>query len=362
MWDLGDWGNDARRFIAATDAGGGLWGSHPADIEAIAHEVVSTCIDLHNRGATGLPMRRIPAFIEHNQWDRNFTFAQRIYFMSLLLKHFKFHANQVMQSNMTSRYLARIFSTLVDQEQFQKWWGALPKETRALHLGQYPYDGVPANVPTNAEKAQLELEYEQEKRERAQQALQRQTQQAFQQQKRAQQAAQRQSSATTAAKRAATTLYSPELDSSRKHRNPLASSDQSAILEQPQPRRVSRQVEAGGLLDFRSPPADGAAGEAFAERHPDIGLTIGEPPSFDGIMAIINHGSAQQPQQEIVEAEPEASQQKSLSPPLPPSAGEDHEDLFNWGPDNDNDAGFPFTLGVGAGEEVDAEVEDDVAE
>jgi hypothetical protein len=349
--DLGEWVNDARRFIAATDARGvhpdpGLWGLHPADIEAIAHEVVDTCIDLHSRGATGLPMARIPAFREHNKCDWNFTFAQRIYFMSLLLKHFKFAANQVMQSNMTLRYLARIWSTLMEQVQFCEWWGALSKEQKALHLGVFPYEGVPVNALTSEEKQQFEQEHKQEQQQRVQQALQRQTQK---------------DQIATKTKRPATVLDSSEPGPSRKRRNPLASADQGAVFEQPQPRRVSRQVEAGGLLNFRSSPASDGGEEAFGEPLTKGIYSKGRPMGFDELLRLMVEKPAQQPPQDILADEIQALLRTSPSPPLPQIDDKEHGSLFDWNPSGDRDEDSLFQEGA-EGAEGEVEVDNGYAD
>jgi hypothetical protein len=163
---------DKKRF----DAGYGVWGTDPNCIEAVAHDIVETCMTLHNRGATGLALGRFPSLTQLHDADRKFTFAQRIHFMALLLRHFKFHANHVMQSNFTMQYLARIWSTLWELPGFQLRWNHMDDFQRAHQLHQAPYEDVPADVMTREEGEQFSMEAAQEHEQRRQRVLQLQQQ------------------------------------------------------------------------------------------------------------------------------------------------------------------------------------------
>ena len=144
---------DAMNFYAWD----GVWGTKPAAIEAIAHEIVDICVDLHTRGASGLTLGYQAT--ERTPQDIGFTFAQRIYFMGMLLRHFKFAANMAMTSTFTQQYLARIWSTLLDRVEFVRWWASLSPEGRRQHNDVEPYVDVPADAPTAAEKNEMGRQY-----------------------------------------------------------------------------------------------------------------------------------------------------------------------------------------------------------
>jgi hypothetical protein len=103
-----DWETKTKTFHTT----GGMRGAGPICIEAIAHQVVEMCATMYDNGVSPLVLGRFTGLRQVTTAGRVFTFAQRIYFMYLLLRHFKFHANQVMQSSFTTQYLARVRSTL----------------------------------------------------------------------------------------------------------------------------------------------------------------------------------------------------------------------------------------------------------
>lgn len=156
---------DKHRF----DARSGVWGADPASIEAIANEVVNTCIHIHNHGVTGLPLRRSTGLqLPDNHLDRSWTFAQRIHMMSSLIARFKFCANHVMQSFFTMQYLARPWSTLMDQPHFVQLWKASSPESQNAFYYIQPYENVPAEHPKPNEVAQFRREWQQEVQQRNQ--------------------------------------------------------------------------------------------------------------------------------------------------------------------------------------------------
>jgi hypothetical protein len=148
------WSGDAHKFRSFD----GVWGMAPADIEAVAHQVVDVCADIHNRGVSGLALGHYHGLKQLTHADRSFTFAQRIHWMALLLRHFKFHANLIMTSSLTTQFLARIWSTLWELVQFQTWWGGLAAAVKHHHLYVLPYQGVPATPMTTEERKNLTKE------------------------------------------------------------------------------------------------------------------------------------------------------------------------------------------------------------
>ncbi|KAH7406552.1 hypothetical protein DE146DRAFT_753118 [Phaeosphaeria sp. MPI-PUGE-AT-0046c] len=172
------------------DARLGVWGTDPKSVEAIAHEVVDKCIHIHNHGVTGLALQRLPHLqLPNDHSDRVWTFAQRIHLMSTIVRSFKFCANHVMNSFFTMQYLARPWSTLMDQPAFVHRWNASTLESQIAFYITQPYIGMPAQHPTHAEVAQFQLEWQQEVQQRQQRVLQ--AQQQAQQQRQQQQVRQR---------------------------------------------------------------------------------------------------------------------------------------------------------------------------
>jgi hypothetical protein len=152
--DEDTWPIDKKRFQADL----GVWGTEPRCIEAVAHQVVDTCISIHERGVTGLATRRFPALQTPSPADKKFTFAQRIHMMALLLRHFKFHANHIMQSSFTMQYLARIWSTLSDLPEFQLRWRSVSNAARYRIINILPYQDVPARRMTDHELEHYKME------------------------------------------------------------------------------------------------------------------------------------------------------------------------------------------------------------
>jgi hypothetical protein len=180
VWDSLDWPQDARRF----DADVGVWGRDARIIEAISHQIVDVCIKIHDHGVTGLDMALFPGLQEKSQQDLCFQFAQRIHFMAVLLRHFKFKANQVMLSCSQVPYLARIWSELRDQKEFWTWWENKPETWRMEQIHVAPFEGVPAVKMTQEEERKALVEAHQEKVGREQRKVEYQRQ--LQQQKEAQ--------------------------------------------------------------------------------------------------------------------------------------------------------------------------------
>jgi hypothetical protein len=238
VFDSGIFPNDKNRF----DAVHGVWGTKPACIEAVAHRVVETCMTLHDKGATGLALGHFPALRRLNQADKVFTFAQRIHFMSLLLRHFKFHANHVMDSNLTMQYLARIWSTLWELPGFQMRWNHLNPVLQNQWLHKDPYQNVPAKAMTHDEGMQYQREEALEQEQRRMQVLQ------YQQhvkQRRISLQAQKQTQNRSALKRPIDAVQSPAADVATKRRNVETLGEPSAPAQQ-QPDTAAQEISANG--------------------------------------------------------------------------------------------------------------------
>lgn len=159
---------DIQKFSAID----GAWGTKPACIEAIAHQVVDTCIGLHLKGMNGFQL--VVLTKELCNEDHVFTFAQRIYFMAKLMRHFKFPANLVMTSMMTKEYLACIWSTLKDRIGWVKYWTSLSPEQQNYEKNVRPYQNVPVSHPTPEEWNYIQMLYNQDEAKKQQKMERRQ--------------------------------------------------------------------------------------------------------------------------------------------------------------------------------------------
>ncbi|KAH7066284.1 hypothetical protein BKA63DRAFT_585319 [Paraphoma chrysanthemicola] len=151
IWDTNFFKEDAMRFRRD-----GWWGLHPEAIEAVCHKIVQLCLNIHDHGVTGQALRCMPD-LQTVAWkhDREFTFAERIHWMAFLVRHFKFNANMVMREDCILLYLARVWSTLMEKEEFIAWWNTLSKEQIDRNYDE-AYEGVPARPMTREEKKQYE--------------------------------------------------------------------------------------------------------------------------------------------------------------------------------------------------------------
>ncbi|KAH7092526.1 hypothetical protein FB567DRAFT_545673 [Paraphoma chrysanthemicola] len=149
IWDANFFREDALRFRRD-----GWWGLHPEAIEAVCHKILQLCLNVHNHGVTGQALRCMP-HLQTVAWkhDREFTFAERIHWMAFLMRHFKFNANMVMREDCILLYLARVWSTLMEKEEFIAWWNTLSKEQIDRNYDE-AYEGVPARPMSREEKKQ----------------------------------------------------------------------------------------------------------------------------------------------------------------------------------------------------------------
>ena len=147
--DIIDWPEEAKKYRV----GGREWG-YPEFIEAISHKVIDVAISIHERGATGLQFPRLKNLGRFSQNDELFTFPQRIYFMSILFRYYKFNTSLVMRQEYIEQYLANVWSTLMEKKAFTKRYNLLTEEQRVVVLEEKPYEDVPPPPPTPQERAQ----------------------------------------------------------------------------------------------------------------------------------------------------------------------------------------------------------------
>jgi hypothetical protein len=267
---------DRGRF----QAGYGVWGTDPACIEAVAHEVVEICMNLHDKGATGIALGRFPALKQLHEADKKFTFPQRIHFMALLLRHFKFHASHVMQSNLTMQYAARIWSTLSELPGFLARWNQMSLDMRKYQLHLAPYIDMPAKVMILEEGNQYvredTLEQEQKIRRITMQQLQRQQEMARQQGQPIPNA--------RAMKREFDQVQGHAVDMANKHRHVESQSDHLAPTQQQPDLVVQEELTEGEDAFLVKKDDEQADTEAlFSDGSTSPQKTASPQPNFDDI-------------------------------------------------------------------------------
>jgi hypothetical protein len=267
---------DKGRF----QAGYGVWGTDPACIEAVAHEVVKICMSLHDRGATGVALGRFPALKQLYEADKKFTFPQRIHFMALLFRHFKFHANHVMQSNLTMQYAARIWSTLSEIPDFLGRWNHMSPEMRKYQLHTAPYIDVPAKVMTLEEGRQYVREEKLEQEERIRRM-------AVYQQQRQQHMANKQGqqiSNTRVMKRATEQVHGHAADMENKRRHVEMRSDQSKpIQQQPDPAIHEELTQSGDAFAIKNGDGQADTETFFGGGSTSSQKNVSPQPNFEDI-------------------------------------------------------------------------------
>jgi hypothetical protein len=136
VWDKQSHPEDYERFLA-----GGGW-SDPQDLHAVSLCIHNALMKLHTRGVQG-PMLRLPGnFRQPAANDVDFTFGQRLYWTSFLLRRYKAHDNRFMCQNAVEAHVARIWSVLMLEPSFQKWWARLNAGQIINYLCKQPYFGV----------------------------------------------------------------------------------------------------------------------------------------------------------------------------------------------------------------------------
>lgn len=95
------------------------------DIEAVCHVVVGTASCVHTHGVTSLAHKRVAGKIpQPNHPNHQFTFAQRIWLLACLAKHYKYHADALMRMCLLEDYIVGIWNLLVGagfQQRFMGW-------------------------------------------------------------------------------------------------------------------------------------------------------------------------------------------------------------------------------------------------
>jgi hypothetical protein len=105
----------------------------PDDIEAISHVLVASAVNLHTIGAVSISLKRLPGKIPTpDRNDARLTFAQRIFCLATLVKHYKEKAVPLMQLVLHEDFLVGIWDML-RQTDFPQRQMARPQEREAWH-------------------------------------------------------------------------------------------------------------------------------------------------------------------------------------------------------------------------------------
>jgi hypothetical protein len=123
---------------------GGTWTTDSGDIEAICHLIVATASSLHTYGVTSLAHRRLPDKVpEAGSRDALLTFAQRIWCLVTLVRHYKAHADTLMQMLYVDEYLVNAFSILFEAKDFNIHFNARPKNETDTWIANFQRRGMP---------------------------------------------------------------------------------------------------------------------------------------------------------------------------------------------------------------------------
>jgi hypothetical protein len=101
------------------------------DIEAVSHVLVNTAVHLHTTGAVSMVSKRVPGRAPApNRPDAQITFAQRLFLLATLIRHYKFHAEKMMWFTLHEDQLIGIYTTL-HKTSFPQRLSANPQENQA---------------------------------------------------------------------------------------------------------------------------------------------------------------------------------------------------------------------------------------
>jgi len=137
------WDRNAKPHNFAKFRPGGKW-SNPKDLKAISFSILNKLIKFHRHGLARVAFRGtdVP---QPAPFDLNFTFLQRLQFVTFLLRRFKGHANQFMTQALNDVRVAMIWSVLMKEKAFKVYWEQLPDLQKDLWVWTFPYSDVTVN-------------------------------------------------------------------------------------------------------------------------------------------------------------------------------------------------------------------------
>jgi hypothetical protein len=116
--------------------------------------IVSNAMRIHKFGVTGAAFRRSEQFESLNAEDMDFTFPQRIHYLSRLFWHSKVAADNVMLGRDVEKYVALPFTSLRKLLPFEEEWSDMSNVDRMIQAEILPY--LPGlKHPSRAEQDQL---------------------------------------------------------------------------------------------------------------------------------------------------------------------------------------------------------------
>ncbi|KAF2644527.1 hypothetical protein P280DRAFT_535058 [Massarina eburnea CBS 473.64] len=131
IWDKAEHFEVSTRFCPANMpmpdgrlyAEAGAWIQNPDDIETVCYLVVNTCLSLHSHGAKDPSIPgRYPLVDDDNA---NYTFAERLWLLEKLFRHYKVYAGAMMRHIEMEGSLIWAGKLLWDQTDFQRRWGEM---------------------------------------------------------------------------------------------------------------------------------------------------------------------------------------------------------------------------------------------
>jgi hypothetical protein len=151
--NLSDIWDDPKDVIpyAVKFADTGIW-SDSKHVEATAHLIVNHAMRIHKFGVTGATFLLSEEFESLNAEDIDFTFPQRIHFLTGLFWHSKVAADNVMSGRDIAKYVALPLTSLRRIPLFEASWSSKSEVDRKTEIVPYP-PGL--QHPTRAQQDQL---------------------------------------------------------------------------------------------------------------------------------------------------------------------------------------------------------------
>ncbi|KAL5418917.1 hypothetical protein PMIN06_005787 [Paraphaeosphaeria minitans] len=136
----------SRQFVA-----GGTWVQSSSDVELVSWNLVQACMSLHIVGAVTLRARRMPSSLPAaDSSDSGISFGVRLFFLEVLVRHFKQYAHQMMAGTVdVEQQLMWIHTFLFKKQRFTEVMqkGFTP-EQRERVLGEFQRRKSETNAAT----------------------------------------------------------------------------------------------------------------------------------------------------------------------------------------------------------------------
>jgi hypothetical protein len=133
---------------------GGMWMHTQDDIELVCWNLVQVAISLHVVGAVGLQLRRTPALRPPPESsDAKLTFGVRMFFLELLVRHYKVVAHKMMLGREVEETLMWVFTWLWGKARFKDAMARMSAPQRAAIEEEYARRAAESEGPAGRDAA-----------------------------------------------------------------------------------------------------------------------------------------------------------------------------------------------------------------